>query len=176
MSGSNDLDALVLEAERAVASASSVQALTEVRARFLGRKGKVSELLRGIGELSPEQRGRAGQAANDAKSRIEAWVDARRAELERSATDLALAQRAFDVTLPGAAPPTGRLHPITQLTREMVEFFASMGFSVETGPEVETDWNNFEALNIPRATSRTPSISRAATCCARTPRTCRSAR
>jgi len=149
MSGSSDLDALLLEAERALASAASGQALTEVRARFLGRKGSLSELLRGIGELSPEERGRAGAAANEAKRRIEEWVAARRDALERSATDAALADRGIDVTLPGAQPPAGHLHPITLVTRDMVEFFASMGFSVETGPEVETDWNNFEALNIP---------------------------
>ena len=149
MSGSNDLDALLQEAEQAVASAGSPQALTEVRARFLGRKGKVSELLRGIGELAPEARGRAGQAANDAKRQIEAWVEARRSALEQSATDAALHERAIDVTLPGAEPPAGHLHPITHVARDMVEFFASLGFSVETGPEVETDWNNFEALNIP---------------------------
>jgi phenylalanyl-tRNA synthetase alpha chain len=149
MSGSDDLDALLAEAERAVASAGTSQALTEVRARFLGRKGSVSELLRGIGELSPEARGRAGQTANETKRRIEALVAARREALERSAADSVLAGRKLDVTLPGAAPPAGHLHPITHVTRDMVEFFASLGFSVETGPEVETDWNNFEALNIP---------------------------
>src|SRR5215470_12763007 len=87
MSGSNDLDALLAEAERAVASADTSQALTEVRARFLGRKGSLSELLRGIGELSPEARGRAGQAANDAKRRIEALVAARREALGPPAPD-----------------------------------------------------------------------------------------
>jgi phenylalanyl-tRNA synthetase alpha chain len=149
MSGSDDLDALLAEAERAVASAGTTQVLTEVRARYLGKKGRVSELLRGIGELSPEERGRAGAAANDAKRRIEEWVSARRAALERSATDAALADRGIDVTLPGAQPPAGHLHPLTHVTRDMVEFFASMGFSVEIGPEVDTDWYNFEALNIP---------------------------
>jgi phenylalanyl-tRNA synthetase alpha chain len=149
MSGSDDLDALLDEARRAVAAAASAQALVEVRARFLGRKGSLSELLRGIGELPPDARGRAGQAANEAKRQIEGWVAERREVLERSATDSALAAGWVDVTLPGAEPAAGHLHPITQLTREMVEFFASMGFSVETGPEVETDWNNFEALNIP---------------------------
>ena len=149
MSGSGDLDALLSEARRAVADAASGQALVEVRARFLGRKGSLSELLRGIGELPADARGSAGQAANDAKRQIEAWVAERREALERSATDSALAAGWVDVTLPGAEAPTGHLHPVTQLTREMVEFFGSMGFSVETGPEVETDWNNFEALNIP---------------------------
>jgi len=149
MSGIDDLDALLSVARRAVASAGSSQALTEVRARFLGRKGSLSELLRGIGELPPDERGRAGQAANEAKRSIETWVAERREALERSATDAALADRRLDVTLPGAAPPAGHLHPITHVTREMVGFFTSLGFSVEEGPEVETDWNNFEALNIP---------------------------
>jgi len=149
MSGSDDLDALLVEAERAVASAGTVQALTEVRARFLGKKGSLSELLRGIGELSPEARGRAGARANDAKRAIEEIVAARRAVLEQSATDAALSEHKLDVTLPGAEPAAGHLHPVTYVTRDMVEFFASMGFSVELGPEVETDWNNFEALNIP---------------------------
>src|SRR5262245_45823566 len=132
MSGSDDLDALLGEARRAVAAAGSAQALVEVRARFLGRKGSISELLRGIGELAPDARGRAGAAANEAKRQIETWVAERREALERSATDSALTAGWVDVTLPGAEPAAGHLHPITQLTREMVEFFASMGFSVET--------------------------------------------
>ena len=150
MSGSSDLDALLGAAREAIADAESVQALLEVRARYLGRKGSLSELLRGIGELAPAERGRVGQAANEAKRTIEQWTAARRDELERSATDAALSAHRLDVTLPGAGTPAGHLHPITQITREMVSFFVSMGFSLEEGPEVETDWNNFEALNIPR--------------------------
>ena len=150
MSGSDDLDALLAEAERAIASAGSAQALTEMRARFLGRKGSLSELLRGSASSRPQSAAAPGQAANDAKRRIEGVWPARGAKRSSAAPPTrALAERRIDVTLPGAAPPAGHLHPITQLTREMVEFFASMGFSVETGPEVETDWNNFEALNIP---------------------------
>jgi phenylalanyl-tRNA synthetase alpha chain len=149
MSGSTDLDALLSDARDAVAGAASSQALTEVRARFLGRKGSVSGLLRSIGGLAPDERARVGARVNDAKRQIEAWVDERRARLERGATEEALASHRLDVTLPGAGPPPGHLHPITRVTREMVEFFTSLGFSLEEGPEVETDWNNFEALNIP---------------------------
>jgi phenylalanyl-tRNA synthetase alpha chain len=149
MSASSDLEALLAEARDAVAAADAVQALVEVRARFLGKNGSVSQLLRGIGRLPAEERGRVGQAANDAKRAIEAWVSERREGLERSATDASLRAHHLDVTLPGAGAASGSLHPITQVTREMVSFFASMGFSLEEGPEVETDWNNFEALNIP---------------------------
>ena len=143
------LEALLREAREAIASAATNQALQEVRARFLGRKGSVSELLRGIGALSPEDRARTGEAANRAKQEIETWVAQRRDELERGATDRSLTAHRLDVSLPGAAPPLGHLHPLTHVVRDMLQFFTSLGFSLEEGPEVETDWNNFEALNIP---------------------------
>ncbi len=149
MAAPENLEALEAEAREAVAGADSLQALTQVRARFLGRKGSLSQLLRRIGELDPSERSRAGQGANAAKQRIEQWVATRRDDLERRARVQLLADRAFDVTLPGAGPPSGHLNPITRVTRDMVEFFTTLGFSVEEGPEVETDYNNFEALNIP---------------------------
>ncbi len=147
--GSENLEALEREAREAVAAASTRQGLTEVRARYLGRKGSVSEFLRGIGDLDAGERSRAGQAANAAKQRIERWVAERRGELEVLERRRSLEGRDLDVTLPGVRPPHGRLHPITRVTRDMVRFFTAMGFSIEEGPEVETDFNNFEALNIP---------------------------
>ena len=144
-----NLEALLADAREAVASAETPQALTVVRARFLGRKGSVSELLRGIGQLSPEERGRVGQAANTAKAQIESWVAERKDALSRSATDRTLIEHQLDVSLPAAKPTQGHLHPITQVVREMVQFFTSLGFSLEEGPEVETDFHNLEALNIP---------------------------
>ena len=120
-----------------------------MRARFLGRKGSVSALLKTIGGLAPDERARVGAEANQAKRTIEDWVADRKRALESQATETALAEHRLDVTLPGAGPHAGALHPITQVTREMVGFFTSLGFSLEEGPEVETDWNNFEALNIP---------------------------
>jgi phenylalanyl-tRNA synthetase alpha chain len=146
--GTPDLEALIAQARDAIAAAATPQELAVVRSRYLGRKGSVSELLRGIGALAPDARARAGQQANLAKQQIEAWSDAREQELLRSATDANLS-RQLDVTLPGAGPPPGHLHPLTHLTREMVAFFGSLGFSIEEGPEVETEYNNFEALNIP---------------------------
>jgi phenylalanyl-tRNA synthetase alpha chain len=143
------LDVLLREAREAIAAAASPQALQEVRARFLGRKGSVSELLRGIGAMSPEERARAGEAANQAKREIEAWVAERRSALEQGAMHESLAGHRLDTSLPGAAPAAGHLHPLTLVVRDMLQFFTSLGFSLEEGPEVETDWNNFEALNIP---------------------------
>jgi phenylalanyl-tRNA synthetase alpha chain len=147
--GNEHLGALEAEARQAIAEAPTLQALTEARARFLGRKGSVSELLRGIGGLDAAQRGRAGQAVNAAKRRIEQWVAERRAELELQQRELSLQRGGLDVTLPGAGPPVGHLHPITHVTRDMVRFFTALGFSIEEGPEVDTDYHNFEALNIP---------------------------
>jgi len=142
------LAAIEEEARRAVASAPSLAALAEIRAGFLGKKGSVSSLLRGIGALAPEERSRVGEAANVAKERIEGFVRERRAVLERDAHASALAAQRLDVTLPGVCPPRGHLHPITLVERDIVSFFTGLGFSVEEGPEVETQWNNFEALGI----------------------------
>jgi phenylalanyl-tRNA synthetase alpha chain len=143
------LEVLVAEAQRAVSEAASLPALAEIRARFLGRKGSLSAVLRGIGALPPEERGPAGERANAAKQRIEALVAERRSALERGARARELAERRLDVTLPGRRPPLGHLHPVTQIERDVEEFFHGLGFSVEEGPEVETEYYNFEALNIP---------------------------
>ena len=147
--GAQRLEEILREAEGALRRAGSVQELTELRARFLGRKGSLSAVLRGIGALSGEERALAGQGANRAKQQIEAWVAERRRELDAQARGRALAERRLDVTLPAAAPPRGHLHPVTRLEREMCAFFTGLGYSIEDGPEVETDWNNFGALNFP---------------------------
>jgi len=144
-----NLGALEREAAAAVASAPSPQALRELRARYLGRKSPLVALLRGIGELEPAERARAGQRVQAAQQQLEALFEARRAELERADQARALADRRLDVSLPGAVPPRGALHPVSLIEREMTDFFTSMGFAVEDGPEVETEWHNFDALNTP---------------------------
>ena len=144
-----DLEALEERACAEIAAAADLQVLTGVRARYLGKKGSVAALLRSIGGLEPSERAKVGQEANAAKQRIEARAAARREDLERARQEQALAGQRLDVTLPGAAPALGHLHPITHVTRDMVRFFTSLGFSIEEGPEVETEYNNFEALNIP---------------------------
>ena len=144
-----NLGKLEREARAALEAAGNTQALTEARARFLGRKGSLSSLLRRIGELDAAERVRVGQAVNTSKQRIEAWFQERRRALEEQAQSHALERYGLDVTLPGVAPPRGHLHPVTLIEREMTEFFSSLGFSIELGPEVETEYNNFEALNFP---------------------------
>jgi len=144
-----DLGTLEERASVEIAAAGDLHELTAVRARYLGKKGSVAALLRSIGDLAPSERGRAGQEANAAKQRIEAAASARRGELERAGREQVLASQRLDVSLPGIAAPAGHLHPITHVTRDMVQFFTSLGFSIEEGPEIETEYNNFEALNIP---------------------------
>ena len=149
MPTTDELAALEREAQAAFAGAPSVQALAETRARFLGRKGALTAVLRGLGALAPEARASVGEAANAAKERIEAAAEARRMALEAADRERSLKERRLDVTLPGAAPARGRLHPVTLVEREMCEFFRGLGYSVAEGPEVDTDWNNFGALNFP---------------------------
>jgi len=146
---SDDLRAIVAEAERAFAAAGSVQELIEARARFLGKRGSLSAVLRGLGGLAPDARSRLGAKANEAKLAIEAAAAARRAALERAGEAHALEAGRLDVSLPGAAPPRGHLHPVSVIEREVASFFTTLGYSIEDGPEVETEWNNFGALNFP---------------------------
>jgi phenylalanyl-tRNA synthetase alpha chain len=144
----DSLDALLEQACAAIAAADSLPALALVRAAYLGRKGSVAARLRGLGALAEPERLRQGKLANQAKERIEQAVAERKAALEAQVRDRALGEDRLDPTLPGAAPPTGGLHPITRVMRDMVGFFTSMGFAIEEGPEVDTEYNNFEALNI----------------------------
>ncbi|MEE8508322.1 MAG: phenylalanine--tRNA ligase subunit alpha [Myxococcota bacterium] len=144
-----DLAAIQSEARDGIAGAESLQALVEVRSRFLGRKGSLSRVLRGLGELDPGERARVGQGANALKAEIESWVSERRATLEGRDRDRALAGGGLDVTLPGTVGASGHLHPVTRVIRDMVEFFSALGFSIEEGPEVETEYHNFGALNFP---------------------------
>jgi phenylalanyl-tRNA synthetase alpha chain len=146
--GSGELEQLEREALDAIARATSLQELREVRARYLGRKGSLSGLLRGIGELAPEARAAAGEALNRAAARIEAQAAERQQALERAAADRSLRERVLDATLPGLSPPRGHLHPVTLVEREMADFFRGMGFAIEEGPEVESEWHNFDALRI----------------------------
>jgi phenylalanyl-tRNA synthetase alpha chain len=149
MPAAADLHAIVAEAERAFAAAGSVQELIEARARFLGKRGSLSAVLRGLGDLAPDERARLGAEANEAKLAIEAAAAARRTALERDGEAHALEAGRLDVSLPGAAPPRGRLHPVSLIEREVASFFTTLGYSIEDGPEIETEWNNFGALNFP---------------------------
>jgi len=144
-----DLPSILAEAERTIAAATTPQELIEVRARFLGKKGSLSGVLRGLGGLAAAERAALGAAANEAKASIEAWADAKRAALAAAGEAASLASGRLDVSLPGAAAPRGRMHPVSVIERDVAEFFTRLGHSIEDGPEVETDWNNFGALNFP---------------------------
>jgi phenylalanyl-tRNA synthetase alpha chain len=144
-----ELDALLREAEGVLGAARTRQELVELRARFLGKRGSVSSVLRTLGALPPAERAALGAAANRAKAQIEDWADARERALAAAEQAAALAQPRIDVTLPGAAPPRGHAHPVALVEQSMQRFFRGLGYSIEDGPEVETDWNNFGALNFP---------------------------
>jgi phenylalanyl-tRNA synthetase alpha chain len=136
------------EAEQAVASASASDALEELRVRFLGRRAELPNLLRGVAELPPEQRGAVGRAANEARQAVTALIAARAETLGESELEERLAHDRVDVTLPGAPPqPVGRLHLLTATRRQIEDIFLGLGFRVLEGPEVETVHNNFDALN-----------------------------
>jgi phenylalanyl-tRNA synthetase alpha chain len=142
-----DPDALLAEALGAIRDASDEKTLEDVRVRFLGRKGTLTTVLRGLGSLPPEERGRVGQGANRVKDEIGRAIDERRVALE---TERDAFVPSVDVTLPARELPLGRRHVLATLQEEIREIFHGMGFSVALGPDVEDDYHNFEALNIPR--------------------------
>ncbi len=128
----------------------ALEALLEVRSRYFGPKGAMTRLLRSVGRLPPESRRDAGKTTNLLKRRLEEQLKEALTARERSVRDEELRRARLDVTLPGRAPMfRGGLHPVTRTVYEMTDAFARMGFSVATGPEVELDWYNFEALNFP---------------------------
>jgi phenylalanyl-tRNA synthetase alpha chain len=136
------------QGEAAVAGVTDTAALEDVRVRFLGRKAELPNLLRGVAQLPPEERGAVGRAANEARRALEAAVEARKSELERSELDARLAADVLDVTLPGTpAFPVGRLHLVNASRRELEDAFLGLGFRVVEGPEVDTVYYNFDALN-----------------------------
>ena len=146
------LEELQLAANAALAeitAAGSKEVLEQVRVKFLGRKGLITQALRSLGSLPPEIRPQYGQEANRLKKLLETHLDQAQDRLKRAALQ-AEAAAGLDVTLPGRRLDVGRLHPISQITREICDIFIRMGFQVVEGPEIETDYYNFEALNIPR--------------------------
>jgi phenylalanyl-tRNA synthetase alpha chain len=144
-----DLDALVAQAEREVEGAADLQSLDAVRVAYLGKSGAFTDQLKQLGKLAPEERPAAGQAINHAKQRFQQAVEARRNVLEEDVLAQRLAAESVDVTLPGRGPDTGGLHPVTRSLGRIEELFATAGFSIAEGPEIEDDFHNFEALNIP---------------------------
>lgn len=143
------LDQLLAEGRDAVARAASPAELDAVRVDYLGKKGRLTEQLKSLGRLPPEERPRAGQAINEAKEQLTAALEERRALLEAAELERALEAERIDVTLPGRSGGIGGLHPVTRTLERIEALFTSIGFTVVEGPEVEDDYHNFEALNIP---------------------------
>ncbi|MEC7853373.1 MAG: phenylalanine--tRNA ligase subunit alpha, partial [Pseudomonadota bacterium] len=144
-----DLDALTSDILSAVAAADTPDALEAVRIDTLGKKGRVSLMMRELGGMEPEERKAAGQALNAVKDRIAVAIDDRQTELSHAALDARLAAEAIDVSLPSRPETDARLHPLSRTIEEVVAIFAEMGFTVAEGPDIESDYYNFTALNIP---------------------------
>jgi phenylalanyl-tRNA synthetase alpha chain len=144
-----NLEQLVQDGLKAVEGSDSLQALDQIRVEYLGKKGVITQQAKTLGKLSAEERPAAGQKINEAKGQVEQAINARRAELEKAAIEAKLASESIDVTLPGRGQDLGGLHPVTRTLQRIEEIFARAGYSVEQGPEIEDDYHNFEALNIP---------------------------
>ena len=148
MSTTDRISAIQREAADAIAAADGTAALEEVRVRYLGRKAELPNLLRGVAELPPEERAATGKAANQARQSLEAALESRAGELAGAELQQRLVADRIDVTLPGdPLPAIGRLHLMTRTRREIEDVFIGLGFNVAEGPEVETVYYNFDALN-----------------------------
>ncbi|PKO84034.1 MAG: phenylalanine--tRNA ligase subunit alpha [Betaproteobacteria bacterium HGW-Betaproteobacteria-11] len=143
------LDQLVSSAVSDFAAATESARLEDAKARYLGKEGALTVLLKGLGKLPADERKVAGAAINLAKERIESALVARREALKNAQLETQLAAEALDVTLPGRGMPRGSLHPVTRSLERIEALFRSIGFEVADGPEIETDWHNFTALNTP---------------------------
>ena len=146
---SEDLNNLLEQASRLVNEAADVAALDAVRVAYLGKKGELTAQLKSLGRLPAEERPAAGQAINQAKSQVQEWIEARMSTLADAAISSRLQSETVDVTLPGRGRVAGGLHPVTLTMNRIDTMFGKLGFDVAQGPEVEDDFHNFEALNIP---------------------------
>ncbi|KAA1192881.1 phenylalanine--tRNA ligase subunit alpha [Pseudohalioglobus sediminis] len=144
-----NLDTLAGQAKAAIEAADDGATLEQLRVDYLGKKGQITALLKGLGKLSPEERPAAGAQINVVKQELQQLIGERKSALEAAAVEAQLAAETIDVTLPGRGQSTGGIHPVSRTMERMEAFFAAIGFEVVEGPEVEDDYHNFEALNIP---------------------------
>jgi len=145
-----DLKIIKTEAKREIQKVSDLKALNEVYKKYLGKKGKIAQVFSVLKNLSEEERKKVGKEANLIKAELEQLIEKRAKEMKERLTREKLEKEQIDVTRPGKRIPEGHLHPLTLVQREIIEIFQSMGFSVVEGPEIETEWYNFDALNIPK--------------------------
>ncbi|MFQ5428540.1 MAG: phenylalanine--tRNA ligase subunit alpha [Thermodesulfobacteriota bacterium] len=138
------------EALLSIKEAASLDDANSLKVKYLGRKGEISSLLKGLGSLDPSERREAGQEINNVKAAIEESIDSRISALQSSLAKEKLGTESIDITLPGRKPYAAKLHPVTTIMNEVEDIFTGLGFSIAEGPELELDYYNFEALNIPR--------------------------
>ncbi|MFC1773803.1 phenylalanine--tRNA ligase subunit alpha [Pseudomonadota bacterium] len=143
------LATLEQQARQAIAAATDLKILDDIRVQYMGKKGLLTEQLKQLGKLPADERPQAGQAINVAKKQVQAAIEARKTELQTAALAEQLASERIDVTLPGRGQQSGGLHPVTRTLQRIERLFAGMGFESVSGPEIEDDYHNFEALNIP---------------------------
>ena len=141
-----ELQRIKEEAFSAIKSASDEQALQDVRVKYLGKKGEVTALLKGLGKLSPEERPKMGALVNAVRQALEEEIDALKTSMEVAAMNARLEEEKIDITLPGRAPKTGHIHPLTAVNEMIEDFFMKMGYTVEEGPEIEQD--HFKNTNV----------------------------
>ena len=143
------LEEIRVAAKNALAAAEDAKAVDELRVQYLGKKGEITAILKQMGSLSAEERPKMGQLANEVRADIEAEIASALSEMNKKALKLRLENERVDVSIPGAVKAVGSLHPLNSTLNKLIDIFKSMGFDVVDGPEVETDYYNFEALNVP---------------------------
>ena len=144
-----ELEQLAKQAESSIAGAEDLSVLDDLRVEYLGKKGRLTGLLKGLGSLSAEERPAAGAKINDVKQSLQDLIGQRKMHFESIELDAKLADETIDVTLPGRGEDVGGLHPVTRTMERIEGFFSRIGYDVEVGPEIEDDYHNFESLNIP---------------------------
>jgi len=144
-----ELDNLVSEAQQAISAADDLAELDNVRVQYLGKKGSLTAQMKQLGKLPPEERREAGQTINAAKQKVQDAIEQRKAELERAKLEAKLSEETIDVSLPGRGVTSGGLHPVSRVMERIEDLFSQMGFEIASGREIEDDYHNFEALNIP---------------------------
>ena len=145
----NQLKELQQEAVAAITSVNNLDELEQLRIKYLGKKGQLSQILRGMGKLSPEERPQVGALANEVKEAIQGNLDSQKTTLEKARIEAQIKAETIDVTMPGVSRPLGKVHPLNGVVDRVLDIFIGLGYTVATGPQVESDYYNFEALNTP---------------------------
>jgi len=146
-----ELDNLINAAKQAIEKVTDAKALDDIRVQYLGKKGEITSRMKQLGSLSAEERPKAGQVINQAKQQVQKALEEKKSELDTAVLNEKLSSETVDVTLPGRSVPAGGLHPVTRTMQRIEKLFSQMGFSTAVGPEIEDDYHNFEALNIPES-------------------------